>query len=89
MGGALNHGSGTLSGLRPGDSGRVGSILYGALRDLLGDLGVHEGETVRCRAGTGGVLVLEMQDGRTISLAREWCRFIRVEPIATLQDFAS
>jgi hypothetical protein len=33
---------------------------------------------VRCRAGTAGVLVLDTSDGRTISMARDWARFIRL-----------
>lgn len=69
-----------LSTFGPGEAGRVESILFGALRALCSDLGIREGETVSCRAGTGGVLVLDTQDGHTVSLARDWARFIRVEP---------
>ena len=69
-----------LSTFAPGDGGTIESILFGALRALCGDLGIREGETVSCRAGTGGVLVLDTQDGHTVSLARDWARFIRVVP---------
>jgi hypothetical protein len=71
-------GTRTLASLTPGESGRIHSFLYGSLRGLLSDLGIHEGETVRCRAGTGGVLVLDRQDGETVSVARDWARFIEV-----------
>lgn len=70
----------TLATLRPGESGRVVSFMYGAVRGLFGDLGIHEGETVRCRAGTGGVIVLDTADGRTVSLARDWARFVELVP---------
>jgi hypothetical protein len=35
---------------------------------------------VRCRAGTGGVLVLDTADGHTVSLASDWARFIELAP---------
>ena len=70
-----------LSSLAPGETGRIQSILFGALRTLCADIGIREGEAVHCRAGTGGVLVLDTQDGHTVSLARDWARFIRVAPL--------
>jgi Fe2+ transport system protein FeoA len=70
----------TLATLAPGESGRIRTFLYGSLRGLLSDMGIHEGETVRCRAGTGGVLVLDTEHGQTVSLARDWARFIEVGP---------
>ena len=70
-----------LSSLAPGEAGRIQSILFGALRTLCADIGIREGEAVHCRAGTGGVLVLDTQDGHTVSLARDWARFIRVAPL--------
>ena len=68
----------TLAALPPGQSGRVDSILFTGLRAVCHDLGIREGDTVHCRAGTGGVIVLDTQDGRTVSLARDWARFIRL-----------
>jgi hypothetical protein len=70
----------TLASLVPGESVRIQAFHYGSLRGLLSDLGIHEGETVRCRAGTGGVLVLDTAAGQTVSLARDWARFIEVAP---------
>jgi hypothetical protein len=72
--------TGTLAGLNPGQSGRVTSFLFGSLRVLCGDLGIREGDIVRCRAGTAGVLVLDTEDGDVVSVAREWARFIQVGP---------
>lgn len=68
----------TLASLLPGESGTVQSFLFGSLRSLCDDLGIRQGETVRCRAGTAGVLILDTQDGHTVSVARDWARFIRV-----------
>ncbi|HSJ25150.1 MAG TPA: FeoA domain-containing protein [Longimicrobiales bacterium] len=68
----------TLAMLGPGESARVEHILFGALRTLCGDLGIREGGAVRCRAGTGGVLVLDTDDGHVVSVARDWARFIRI-----------
>ena len=59
-----------LASLSPGESGTVVSFLFGTLRSLCDDLGIREGETVRCRAGTAGVLILDTQDGHTVSVAR-------------------
>ena len=75
----------TLAMLRPGETATVGSILFGALRTLCGDLGIREGETIRCRAGTAGVLILDTQDGHTVSLARDWARFIRLDIAAPMR----
>lgn len=69
----------TLASLSPGDSGIIQSFVFGSLRTLCGDLGIRQGETVRCRAGTGGVLILDTQDGHIVSVARDWARFIRLD----------
>jgi hypothetical protein len=66
----------TLASLAPGDTGTIESFLFGAVRTLCGDLGIRQGQTVRCRAGTAGVLILDTQDGHTVSIARDWARFI-------------
>lgn len=53
-------------------------ILFEALRELCADLGVREGDLVRCRAETPSQLLLETPAGRTVALARDWARFIQV-----------
>jgi hypothetical protein len=78
MGAAATLPSRTLASLAPGDSGMIESFLFGALQSLCDDLGIRQGEIVRCRAGTAGVLILDTQDGHTVSVARDWARFIRV-----------
>jgi hypothetical protein len=70
----------TLATLAPGQSATIASFQYDALRGLCSDLGILEGEVVRCRAGKGGVLVLDTAGGQTVSLARDWARFVLLEP---------
>jgi hypothetical protein len=76
----------TLASLAPGESATVHSIAFGVLRALCRDLGIREGAGVHCRAGTAGVLVLDTADGHTVSLARDWARFIRLTPAAAPGD---
>lgn len=79
----------TLASLVPGERGRILSFTYGAVRGLCSDLGIREGETVRCRAGTGGVLVLDTADGHTVSLARDWARFIELDLPEPVEPFSA
>ena len=69
-----------LAALAPGESGQIDSFLFDTVRTLCGDLGLRDGDVVRCRAGSAGVLILDTKSGRTISLARDWARYIRVGP---------
>jgi hypothetical protein len=39
---------------------------------------VHEGDIVLCRAGTPSHLVFDTSEGRTVTLERDWARFIQV-----------
>ena len=68
----------SLAATRTGDCVEIRRILFGALRDLCSDLGLFEGQWVRCRAGTTSQLMLETPDGRTVALQRDWARFIQV-----------
>ena len=79
----------SLAATRSGDSVEIRRILFGALRDLCTDLGLFEGQWVRCRAGTASQLLLETGDGRTVALQRDWARFIQVGYAAENQSEAS
>jgi hypothetical protein len=68
----------TLASLAPGETATVHSFIFGALRSLCRDIGIREGDGVRCRAGTAGVLLLDTADGHTVSMARDWARFVRL-----------
>jgi hypothetical protein len=70
----------SLAALLPGEAGLVESILFDGLRAQCGDVGINEGEVVRCRAGTGGMLILDTPAGKTVVLARDSARYVRVGP---------
>jgi hypothetical protein len=85
-GGPAGDGGGeasTLANVHAGDDARITRILFGALRSLCDDLGLRENQRFHCRAATPTMLVLEAEDGNIVSLARDWARFIRVEPAPT------
>jgi hypothetical protein len=69
-----------LAALEPGETGEIDSFMFDSLRAYCREIGIREGERVRCRAGSGGVLILDTESGRTISLARDWARYIRIVP---------
>lgn len=68
----------SLAAADTGEAIEIHRILFGALRQLCADLGVHEGEVVRCRACTPSQLMLETPAGRVVALERDWARFIQV-----------
>ncbi len=68
----------SLAAADTGEAIEIRRILFGALRNLCADLGVHEGEVVRCRACTPSQLLLETPAGRVVALERDWARFIQI-----------
>jgi len=70
----------SLAATASGEAVEIKRILFEALRELCADLGVREGDLVRCRAETPSQLLLETPAGRTVALARDWARFIQVVP---------
>src|SRR5437763_985639 len=68
----------SLAATSAGESVQIRRILFGALRALCADLGVREGDIVLCRAGTSSHLLLDTPEGRTVTLERDWARFIQV-----------
>jgi len=70
----------SLAAADTGEAIEIRRILFGALRNLCADLGVHEGEVVRCRACTPSQLLLETAAGRVVALERDWARFIQIVP---------
>jgi Fe2+ transport system protein FeoA len=76
----------SLAAAQPGEQVEIRRILFGALRGLCSDLGIFEGQVVRCRAGQGSQLLLQTADGRNVALERDWARFIQVaQPELTTQ----
>lgn len=70
----------SLAAADAGEAIEIRRILFGALRVHCADLGVHEGEVVRCRACTPSELLLETSVGRVVALERDWARFIQIGP---------
>jgi hypothetical protein len=82
----LTRDSRSLASVAPGESARIHVILFDALRRMCEDIGVREGQSLRCRAGTGAMLLLDMPDGRVVSMARDWARHIIVDPGARTES---
>lgn len=57
---------------------RVERILFHVLQDLCYDLGLEEGDVLRCRRASRSFIVLETAGGRTIIMETDWARFIEV-----------
>ncbi len=68
----------SLAAADTGEAIEIRRILFGALRNLCADLGLHEGEVVRCRACTPSQLLLETPAGRVVALERDWARFSQI-----------
>ena len=70
----------SLAATRSGERVEVRRILFQGLREHCSDLDIHVGDVLRCRADTASQLILETAGGRTVSLQRDWARFIEVIP---------
>lgn len=68
----------SLAATCTGEAILIRRILFGTLRTYCADLGLREGDVLRCRAGTASHLLLQTPAGRTITLERDWARFIQV-----------
>ena len=68
----------SLAATQTGESVEIRKILINTLRTHCSDLDIREGDVVRCRASTHSQLLLETRNGRTVSLDRDWARFIQV-----------
>ncbi len=71
----------SLAAADAGEAIEIRRILFGALRMLCADLGMHEGEVVRCRARTPSQLWIETSAGRVVALERDWARFIQIAAV--------
>jgi hypothetical protein len=69
----------SLAAIDTGEAVEIRRILFDVLRGLCADLGVQEGDVVRCRANTSSHLLLETPTGRTVALERDWARFVQVD----------
>lgn len=84
-----SHPTRSLAATQTGERVEIHRILFGALRTLCDELGLHEGDRVRCRACTPSRVLMENAEGRTISLERDWARFVQVsEPFEAAPPLA-
>lgn len=67
--------------LAVGEVVEIRRILFDTIRDLCTDLGMSEGDIVRCRADTASRLLIETPAGRTVVLERDLARFIQVSTV--------
>jgi hypothetical protein len=70
----------TLASVAEGETVTLGGFAFPTLGSVCADLGLHLGLTVLCRVRAPGVLLLEREDGRQISLDPKWARLIGVHP---------
>jgi len=75
----VSHSPRSLAAVDTGEIVEIRRILFDVLRGLCADLGVREGDVVRCRANTPSHLLLETAAGRTVALERDWARFIQID----------
>jgi hypothetical protein len=68
----------SLAEIRAQQTARVHTILFSTLKNECNDIGLYEGDVIRCRAASPTTLVLENRAGRTLILDQDWARFIAV-----------
>jgi hypothetical protein len=73
----------SLADIQPDERVAIEHVLFGTLKALCDELGIHEGKEVRCRRSTRSVLVLENETGRTVILDQDWARFVEVRSVAS------
>lgn len=47
--------------------------------DLCDRLGMHEGDSVECKANTPSRLILRTEAGKVVSLDQDWARYIQID----------
>ncbi len=59
----------------------VERILFGLVRDRCAEIGMKEGQQIRCRSRTSRELTVELPNGGVHDLEVEYAWFIQVRPI--------
>lgn len=79
----------TAAGLSPDPSRafRIEHILFGMVRDRCTELGLVEGQEVRCLRRTRDEVRLELSDGTIRSLELPWAWFVQVQPVEEAAAF--
>lgn len=78
----------SLGGVRPDPAStlRVTRILFGLVRDRCSQVGVREGQTLRCRSRNHDHVTVELRDGELHDLELSYAWFVQVEPIERSPD---
>lgn len=74
-----------LARTSPGETVVIRLVLFDAVRRACAERGIRCGTTARIVESTGTHLVLELDDGDMVPVAKEWARFIdasRLTPCA-------
>jgi hypothetical protein len=74
----------SLGGLRPDPSQafRVERIRCGMVKDRCSEIGLREGQEVRCRGRTREDVSVELSDGRVSALELPFAWFVQVRPVS-------
>ena len=71
----------TLGAARPGSSYRVSELVFTHVRDRCEELGIREGDEVRCLGSQRWALELQRSDGRRVLLEQDYAWFVQVEHV--------
>ncbi|MEX2283409.1 MAG: hypothetical protein WEE89_13080 [Gemmatimonadota bacterium] len=70
----------SLAAIEPNQVVKIEKLLFASLERLCADLGLREGDLVRCRASSTRRLYLSTVDARTVAIDRDQARFVQVVP---------
>ena len=73
----------TLAAAKPGAPYRITDLVFSMVRDRCRELGLAEGDEIRCVENGRRSLCLERSDGRRVSLDRDYAWFVQVEPLGS------
>jgi len=68
----------SLAGVSAGEYVQIDAIVIGSLRARYEELGICAGDTLHCRSAGRAFLLMSTMGGQSVSLERDWARYIRV-----------
>ena len=68
-----------LAAARPGARYRIADLVFVMVRDRCRELGLEEGDEVRCVGNQGWAVELERPDRRRVSMEHDYAWFVQVE----------
>lgn len=67
-----------LATAEPGDTVRIRRIHFEVVRDLCRELGIREGDELRCLRRTANQVVVEFPECHTVALEPQYAQFVEV-----------